>query len=219
METKTSTLNRINELTDYCIGQGRDEDKMLALMVPLKNAVSAYFDVDIKASVEKAIEAITHGLIRTGIIYTDGSSNAATGIAPAGWDNIVKVFEDVDTWLKNADFEVFNSSINEVIPPIGESDESATPDPYYQSSLVDNWIIIYNDACTSVITSLAEVAAYGNSIGLGNTIQQLLEPKEVAVVPRLKDIAVDIYINRGYKELIEFKELGIYVPESIGGGQ
>lgn len=218
METKTSTLNRINELTDYCIGQGRDEDKMLALMVPLKNAVSAYFNVDIKASVEKAIEAITHGLIRTGIIYTDGSSNAAGGIAPAGWDNIIKVFEDIDTWLKYVDFEVFNSSINEVTPPIGENDESATPDSYYQSSLVDNWIIIYNDACTSVITSLGEVATYGNSIGLGNTIQQLLEPKEVAVVPSLKDIAIDIYVNRGYKELIEFKELGVYVPESIGGG-
>ena len=113
---------------------------------------------------------------------------------------------------------MFNSSINEVTPPIGESDESATPDPYYQSSLVDNWIIIYNDASTSVITSLAEVATYGNSIGLGNTIQQLLEPKEVAVVPSLKDIAIDIYVNRGYKELIEFKELGVYVPESIGGG-
>lgn len=218
METKTSTLNRINELTDYCIGQGRDEDKMLALMVPLKNAVSAYFDVDIKASVEKAIEAITHGLIRTGIIYTDGSSNAVGGIAPAGWDNIIKVFEDIDTWLKYVDFEVFNSSINEVTPLIGENDESATPDSYYQSSLVDNWIIIYNDACTSVITSLGEVATYGNSIGLGNTIQQLLEPKEVAVVPSLKDIAIDIYVNRGYKELIEFKELGVYVPESIGGG-
>ena len=72
-------------------------------------------------------------------------------------------------------------------------------------------------AAESVISSLAAIAQYGNSMGLGNSIQNLLEPKEVKTVPSLVDIAKDIYLDKGYKELIQTRGIDIYVPTAAGG--
>lgn len=215
MEIKSSVLLKIDELTTYCRGQGRDSGKMVDLMQPLSAAVISYYNVDITPSITKAIEAITHGSIRTGIVYTDGSSAPAGGTPPAGWSDVRSIFTDIDKSLMSTSNEAFNASINEVTPPAAEGESAA--EPYYESSLVNTWINEYTVAATSVISSLAAIAQYGNTIGLGNSIQNLLEPKEVKTVPSLLDIAKDIYFNKGYKELIQTRGLNIYIPTAAGG--
>ena len=215
METQSSVLLKIDELVAYAKSQGKDADKMSNLMTPLVAAVILYYDEDITPSVTKAIEAITHGLIRTGIIYTDGSSASGGGTPPAGWSDVRSIFIDVDKSLMSTTKEAFNASIHEVTPPA--ADGESTAEPYYESNLVNTWISEYSAAGTSVINSLAAIAQYGNSVGLGNSIQNLLEPKEVKTVPSLVDIAKDIYLDKGYKELIQTRGIDIYVPTAAGG--
>lgn len=214
METQSSVLLKIDELVAYAKSHGKDADKMSNLMTPLVAAVILYYDKDITPSVTKAIEGITHGLIRTGIIYTDGSS-ASGGTPPAGWSDVRSIFNDVDKSLMSTSNEDFNASINEVTPPVADGESAA--EPYYESSLVNTWISEYSAAGTSVINSLAAITQYGNSVGLGNSIQNLLEPKEVKTVPSLLDIAKDIYLDKGYKELIQTRGLDVYIPSAIGG--
>ena len=215
METQSSVLLKIDELVAYAKSQGKDSAKMSKLMAPVAAAVIIYYDVDITPSVTKAIEAITHGSIRTGIIYTDGSSAGGGGTPPAGWSDVRSIFNDVDKSLMSTSNEVFNASINEVTPPVAEGESAA--EPYYESSLVNTWINEYTVASTSVISSLAAIAQYGNSVGLGNSIQNLLEPKEIKTVPSVLDIAKDIYLDKGYKELIQTRGLSIYIPSAAGG--
>ena len=215
METQSSVLLKIDELVAYAKSQGKDSAKMSKLMAPVAAAVIIYYDVDITPSVTKAIEAITHGSIRTGIIYTDGSSAGGGGTPPAGWSDVRSIFNDVDKSLMSTSNEFFNASINEVTPPVTEGESAA--EPYYESSLVNTWINEYTVASTSVISSLAAIAQYGNSVGLGNSIQNLLEPKEIKTVPSLLDIAKDIYLDKGYKELIQTRGLSIYIPSAAGG--
>lgn len=215
MEIKSSVLLRIDELTAYAKSQGKDAAKMSELMAPLAAAVILYYDEDITPSVTKAIEGITHGLIRTGIIYTDGSSAGGGGTPPAGWSDVRSIFIDVDKSLMNTTKEAFNASINEVTPPAADGESAA--EPYYESNLVNTWINYYSVAAESVISKLAAISQYGNSMGLGNSIQNLLEPKEVKTVPSLVDIAKDIYLDKGYKELIQTRGLDIYVPTAAGG--
>ena len=214
METQSSVLLKIDELVAYAKSQGKDADKMSNLMTPLVAAVILYYDEDITPSVTKAIEAITHGSIRTGIIYTDGSSAPAGSTPPAGWSDVRSIFNNVDKSLMSTTKEAFNASIHEVTPP---ADGESAAEPYYESNLVNTWISEYSAAGTSVINSLAAIAQYGNSVGLGNSIQNLLEPKEVKTVPSLVDIAKDIYLDKGYKELIQTRGLDIYVPTAAGG--
>ena len=153
METQSSVLLKIDELVAYAKSQGKDSAKMSKLMAPVAAAVIIYYDVDITPSVTKAIEAITHGSIRTGIIYTDGSSAGDGGTPPAGWSDVRSIFNDVDKSLMSTSNEDFNASINEVTPPVADGESAA--EPYYESSLVNTWINEYNAAGTSVISSLA----------------------------------------------------------------
>lgn len=215
METKSSVLLKIDELTAYAKSQGKDSAKMSTLMAPVAAAVILYYDEDITPSVTKAIEGITHGSIRTGIVYTDGSSAGGGGTPPAGWSDVRTLFNSVDDSLMSTSNEVFNASINEVTPPAVDGESAA--EPYYESSLVNTWINDYTAAGEFIISKLAAIAQYGNSMGLGNAIQNLLEPKEVKTVPSLVDIAKDIYLDKGYKELIEARGLNIYVSTAAGG--
>ena len=64
-------------------------------------------------------------------------------------------------------------------------------------------------------TGEEEEKKYGVAAGRERGLK--LEPKEIKTVPSMADIAKDIYIDRGYKELIEFQGIDIYIPASIGG--
>ena len=218
METKTSVLRHVDELVAYAASQGKDVGKLETLVNPLRSAITGYYSVDIVKSVSKAIEAIIHGSIRTGIVYEDGSSAGSGGsVPPVGWDDVRALFTAVDKSLIETTKEVFNASINEVTPPAVEGESADPPEPYYESSLVNAWIGTYTGASSGIIASLGEITRYGNSIGLGDVLQTLLEPKEIKEVPNLVDISKDIYLAKGYKELIQTRELDIYIPTSVGG--
>lgn len=217
METKTSVLKHVDELVAYATSQGKDVGKLQTLIDPLRSAITGYYSVDIGKSVSKAIEAIIHGSIRTGIVYEDGSSAGSGGsVPPAGWDDVRALFTAVDKSLMETTKEVFNASINEVTPPMVEG-ESDPPEPYYESNLVNAWINTYSGSSSGIIASLMEITKYSNSIGLDDVLQTLLEPKEIKAVPNLVDIAKNIYLDKGYKELIQRRGLSIYVPKSVGG--
>ena len=215
MQARHEIIIYIKRLVYYAITQGRDKSRLNALINPLIEAVNAYYSVDITANIAQSIEAITHALVRTGIVYADGSSDAGSGAEPAGYNDVRVFFVEANRRLLSTTEEAFNSSINEVTPESSEGNDVA--EPYYVSSLVDSLTAEYTANVTGVTEYLEAIAAYGNSAGLGNALQKLLEPKEVKTVPSMADIAKDIYIDRGYKELIEFQGIDIYIPASIGG--
>lgn len=215
MKTKQQVLTHLEGLKSYAIEQGKDSAKLTALLAPLIKAVNDYYAVDIAKDVEKAIEAITHGLVRTGIVYADGSSDGNSAQEPPGYNDVTVFFVSANRQMTLTTKEAFNASINEVTPEA--SVEGSTPAPYYESSLVDSLTAEYTVNATEVIEYLKAIAVYGNSAGLGNALQKLLEPKEIKSVPSMGDISKDIYINRKYKDLIEFQSLNIYVPAGLGG--
>ena len=88
MKTKQQVLAHLESLKSYAIEQGKDSTKVTALLAPLETAINGYYSVDIAKDVEKAIEAITHGLVRTGIVYADGSSDANDNQEPPGYNDV-----------------------------------------------------------------------------------------------------------------------------------
>ena len=69
MQTRHEIIIYIKRLVYYAITQGRDKSRLNALINPLIEAVNAYYSVDITANIAQSIEAITHALVRTGIVY------------------------------------------------------------------------------------------------------------------------------------------------------
>ena len=215
MKTKQQVLAHLESLKSYAIEQGKDSTKVTALLAPLETAINGYYSVDIAKNVEKAIEAITHGLVRTGIVYADGSSDANDNQEPPGYNDVTVFFVNANKQMTLTTKEAFNASINEVTPEVPT--EVTAPETQYDSNLVNSLTAEYIANATGVIEYLKAIAAYGNSAGLGNPLQKLLEPKEIKSVPSMGAISRDIYISRKYKDLIEFQGLNIYVPASLGG--
>ena len=98
---------------------------------------------------------------------------------------------------------------------ISTSTDATTGKQSYSSLLVDSWISAAAGAVLSVPNALKSIAAFSNSLGLGATLKNLLEPSDVESVPKLEDIAEDIYNTRKYLLLINTMELGVYIPTNF----
>ena len=208
---------KFNVLMDTAVSSGLDVDKLDALVAPLDAAILEYFCKDYSEDVGKCIKALSHGLIRSGIKYADGSTGADSFVAPAGWDDLRVVFGGVNDEFMVISEDDFVASITEVVPEAGEDASSAPQEPYYQSELVDEYVKKYSDGMAKIESQLNAIAAAGNRIALGNAIEKLFDPKEILAVPAMGDIAKDIYINKRYKEVIEFYDLNVYIPQIVAG--
>lgn len=212
MHTKEDLTLKVDTLLAYAVqAGGLDPNKLETLLSGVYEAIEAYFAVDISPSVSSCIEATTHGLVRTGIKYADGTCGSEITGAPRGFYDIRELF-DVGTELMRCSEEAFTRSVVEVTPTL---EDGSSGEPYYESQLVNEWIIAMEMDAEQLLSGLQAVSSFGNSVALGNNIKLLLEPPEVVSVPSLVDIAKTIYIDYHYLELIELRELEIYVPSSV----
>ncbi len=207
MNNKQAITEKVNSLITYAVSQGYSESKLNTLVDPLLTQVNSFYNLDLSGLIETCIKALTHAQIRTGIIYKDGyTAPYSLAGAPAGYDDITTVF-DFETELmatSNADF--VNSITTET--------DATTQTTSYTSTLVDSWVSDCTAAVSNVPSELKAISAFANSLGLSNSLQQLLEPVDIESVPKLLDIADNIYNDRKYLLLIDTLDLGIYVPSN-----
>ena len=215
MLTQKEFTEKINGFKEHAIKSGLEPSLLNDLLAPLNRAINQYFSVDINNAVAVCITALTHAKIRTGIIYTDGSSvNIDGSNKPTGYDDIRELF-NVGAEILNTSNEAFTASVVEVTPML---EDGTTGTMYYESSLVNRWLSEFTVAGGYLLADLNAVTGHANSVGLGNLVKSVLEPSEIASVPSLVDIAKDIYFKHHYLELIKTWNLDIYVPSSCGEG-
>ena len=208
MNKKESILEKVNTLITYAISQGYDSSLLDDLMSPLLTQVNSFYNLDLSGMLENCIKALTHAQIRTGIIYKGGYTVPySLDGAPSGYSDITDLF--------NFEADLMNTSGATFTASISESTDAITGEQFYISSLVDSWISSAAGAVQSVPGSLKSIASFSNSLGLGATLKNLLEPSDVESVPKLEDIAEDIYNTRKYLLLINTMELGVYIPTNF----
>ncbi len=210
MNKKETITNKVNSLITYAVSKGYNRSLLNSLMGPLLTQVNSFYNLDLSGMIETCIKALTHAQIRTGIIYKDGYTidHTTTG-APAGYSDITDLF-DFDNGLMNTTNADFTASIR-------TTTDATTGAQSYTSQLVTSWLSDFTAAVQSVPSRLKAVAAYANTVGLGDTLKNLLEPSDVESVPKLIDIAAEIYHERKYLTLIRTLDLPIYIPSGITG--
>lgn len=201
MYTKTEILAKLNTLE-----AAADPGLSFAGVISAVNSLSSS---SISSAMELAIVAEVHLLVRTGITYTDGSHRSVSGNAPAG-------YSDIGT--------LFNSATGDEIMTIAvETFNAATyteTDPQTQATTVkntylDSWTASYISTASSVVTNLETLASWCNGQGIGNSLQTLLQPKEIASVPDRAEMSQTIYIDRKAKDVILAYELDVLIPEVV----
>lgn len=205
--TKLAQLNAQAELSN------KDKSMLAELIAPLTAAIDAYYNLaGVESGVRNCILALTHGQIRAGIEYEDGSKAALdTSNAPIGYSDITDLFNIGNDILDTKDAVYINSI--ELVQVMGDDGVTVVTE-HYESDLVDAWIAKFAAELaeeTGLLSKLRTVAAFANS-AMVDPVKFLTEPAKMTVLPDLTVICKDIYFNRKYLELINGWDLGIYIP-------
>jgi len=209
MQSKNTVLEKLNTLVNGAVGAGFDKTKLDALVAPLKQAITTYYSAVTKDSVETCVFSMTHCLIRTGMVYEDGTTYPMSGNVPTGFNDL--------TLLAVAEQGLYScgsSSFNSKIVVVEDTVNSTT---YYTSTLVDSWTASFTTGAVNISEGLTNISDYADNQGHSNSLYFLYDAKNIKTVPKLSDIAKDIYQTRKYKAFIDAFGLSVYVPVVIRG--
>lgn len=221
MILKHDLLNKITQLQNKAVSQGKNKSMMADLLSPLDAAIYAYYTLTgVDKAIRNCILAITHSQIRCGIEYEDGTKpNQITTNAPLGYNDITELFNVGSDIMTTTDTRFINS-----IKLVQEFDVDGVTvlNEKYESPLVDAWTVEFVGEVAGeggLLSKLATVAAHASGAGLIDPLKFMMEPSRMTSVPNLTDISKDIYWNRKYLDLIDAWELDIYVPTNCRVGR
>ena len=200
MYTKTEILEKVNTLQTAA-------DPGLSF-TELISAINALGNASVSRAMENAIVAEVHCLIRTGMIYADGSHKPITGVKPTGYEDFSVLFVVKSDEIMETTTATFNAATYDYTDP-------GTGVTSKKNTLLDSWTTSYTAASTAVPTSLATIASWCNGQGIGSSIQTLLQPKEVVSVPDRAELSNTIYITHKAKDVIQAYELDVMIPEVV----
>ena len=147
--------------------------------------------------------------MRTGITYTDGSHRSVSGTAPAGYNNISTLFN-----VATAN-EIMAVTVAQFNAATYNDTDPQTQVTTVRNTYLDSWTSSYNTTASNVVTRLGTLASWCNGQGMGNSLQTLLQPKEIASVPDRTEMSQTIYVDRKAKDVILAYELDVMIPEVV----
>ena len=200
MYTKAEILAKVNILKDAA-----DPGLSFTELIAAINALSA---APVSEAMEEAIVAEVHCLVRTGMIYEDGSHKSISGVKPTGYEDLSVLFMCKSDEIMATSVDTFNAATYDYTDP-------GTGVTYKRNTLLDSWTASYTAASISVPTALATITEWCNGQGIGNSIQTLLQPKEIKYVPDRADLSNTIYITHKAKDVILAYGLDVLIPEVV----
>ena len=201
MYTKTQILAKLNTL-QAAAASGLSFTGVIS-------AVNSLSSSSVSNAMEKAIVAEVHLLVRTGITYTDGSHRSVSGTAPAGYNNISTLFN-----VATAN-EIMAVTVAQFNAATYNDTDPQTQVTTVRNTYLDSWTSSYNTTASNVVTRLGTLASWCNGQGMGNSLQTLLQPKEIASVPDRTEMSQTIYVDRKAKDVILAYELDVMIPEVV----
>lgn len=201
MYTKTEILAKLNILK-AAAAAGLSFAEVTAAIGTLSGAA-------VSNAMERAIVAEVHLLVRTGITYVDGSHRSVGSGAPTGYDDFSVLFNAATgEEIMAITVEVFNAATYTATDP-------QTQQQTVRNTYLDSWTSSYTSTASTVVNKLTAVAAWCNGQGIGNSLQTLLQPKEIKSVPDREEMSQTIYIDRYAKDVIKAYELDVMLPEVV----
>lgn len=206
--------DRLSQLKNYAVTQGKNSAMVSTLVAPLEAAITSYYRMTgIEDEVVSCILSLTHSLLVSGMEYEDGSkSELDTSDAPAGYFDITELF-NVGNDLLNTKVGDFNASIK--LTQVMAEDGVTVASEHYESKLVDAWVAEFTaelDPETGLLSKISAISFYASSGKLSDPIKSVMEPSRIKSVPDKVEVAKEIYWNRKYQDLINLWNLGVYIP-------
>ena len=201
MHTKTEILEKLNTL-EAAADPGLSFAGCIA-------AINALGGPTVSNAMGTAIVGEVHLLVRVGITYKDGSHRTISGQPPAGYDDFSVLFNAA------TGEEIMAVTVEEFNDATYTETDPETQVVTVHNTYLDSWTASYTATGSSVVTNLMGIASWCNGQGMGNSIETLLQPKEVSSVPDRAEMSQTIYVDRKAKDVILAYELDVMIPEVV----
>ena len=214
MKSKETVNNKVNTLINFCVQNGKSITMLAALMAPLQNAIENYYEIDIFDNLNGVIEAEFHDFLQRNMVFSDDIPSNFSEDYPAGYDNIRDLFSP-----ENGLMSVLGSAFCNSIQEEEVTDTvTQTTSTIYISALVDAYIADFTQAAETLPDSLTALDGWCRSQTMANRMPNLLEERAITSAPSKREIVQELYIRRGFLDLIRTLGLRNYVPKAYRDG-
>ena len=210
MESKNSVNNKVNTLQDFCTQKGKNITLLAGLLQPLQNAIKIYYEIDIFDNINGVIEAEFHDFLQRNLKFDDDIPGNFSTDFPAGYTKISDLFSP-ETALMAVEENTFCNSIQETTVTDQATQTSTT---IYKSALVDAYVASFTQGAATLPGKLTALDEWCRAQTMANRMPNLLEERKIVSAPTKSEIVQELYIKRGFLELIKTLGLKNYIPKA-----
>lgn len=210
MRNKISVNNKVDTLQNFCSQKGKNVTLLAGLIAPLQNAIENYYKIDFFDNLNGVIEAEFHDFLQRNMIFEDDIQTEFSTDFPIGYTKISDLFSP-ETALMAVSENTFCNSIQETVVVDETTQVSST---IYQSALVDAYVADFTQGAATLISRLTALDEWCRSQTMANRMPNLLEKRKIISAPTKSEIVQELYINRGFLDLIQTLGLKNYIPKA-----
>lgn len=221
MITEQQILNKIQELKSYCIANGESTGDYAGFISTLSQAVVNYFHGstdDLENQVVTVIGALYNDLSRRSIVYENPIGKPSPTNYPKGYKDFTEIFDGDGVFVEILAMDkatFLNGFPISTVAPVAEGEGSSIIVEI--NPIIPVWISKLNTAHEVELAQIETIVNFCNKGASQNMIFMLFEDMGPSRrIKKVSDIANEIYIDMGIKEVIEVFNLDIHIPTYIG---
>ena len=213
---ESDVLNKLDELKKYSVAVDPATE---VLFVPMYEAVNAYFngdDTQMVVALEDVVKYMYNDISRRTTVHENEFPMGLPTNYPDGYDDITKCFYGFTELLTISESSFFDAFIYGI--PEGDTGEGTATEVPQSNSYLEKWTTEITAAITGDLQKIIALAEWCKNSGGSCDLICLLENRGRAVYQlTVKEIAKMIYVDRKLNEVIQHKNLKVYMPTYLKG--
>ena len=217
MITKTEVLNKISELSQYCVANGYEGGNYAGFISQVSSAVEQYFSSfssELVNSINVLIPNLYSDLYLRDTSYERPMGGPLPTNYPKGYSDLTQLFDGagVFTEILNISPATFLAGFPIQTTAAGEEGGASTTEVLI-NPIIPVWTLLLESAHEEEISGIDAISAFCIKSSMCHSLIALFEDRGRATrTKHTPDFAYDIYIGMKVKEVIQTFNLDIHIP-------
>ena len=213
---ESEVLHKLDALKSYSVAVDSATE---SLFEPVYEAVDAYFngdDAQMVTALEDVVKYMYNDISRRTTVYENEFPMELPKSFPIGYEDVTECFYGFDQLLTITESSFFNGFIYGL--PEGDTGDGMAAEVPLSNSYLEQWEKEITDAITGDLQNVTNLAEWCKNSGGSCDLICLLENRgRVLTQMTVKEKAEMIYVDKKLLEVIEQKELNVYIPTCLKG--
>lgn len=214
MITQQEIMTKINELIAYCEANGEPTGTYAAFISVLNSPINNYFNTtsdELSDNVRDLIPKIYNDKLLRCTTYERPIGKPLPTDYPKGYMDLTVIFDGGGAFSEI--MAISPATFLDGFPVETASDEGGSSIIVLQNPIIEEWQSKVNNAHNTEIKGIETVMEFCERGGFGQALIYLFEDMgKMTKTKGKQDLAREIYVDMGVKEVIETFNLDIHVP-------